>query len=68
MPTFALAKEAAPPVRLTLPTSPARTPTSTVPVTVAVALPLYTLFAAVKLPVIPRAVMSAVVVATDVRL
>ena len=65
VPTFALAKEAVPPVRLTLARSAPRTPVSDVDVTVAVALPLYTLFAAVKFPVISLAVMLAVVVIVD---
>ena len=55
VPTFALLKAAVPPIRLT--SSAPITPESVRVCTVAAVLPSYTLFATVKLPVIPNAVM-----------
>ena len=66
VPTFAVSKVAVPPVRVT--TSAPRTPTSVRVCTTAVVVASYTLFATVKLPVSPRAVIFAVVVLTEARL
>ena len=62
VPTFASAKVAVPPIRLTLAASPASTPESVCVSTVALVLPLYTLLSAVKLPVMCKAEMLAVAV------
>ncbi len=65
VPTFLFANVAVPPDRLT--SSPDTSPATERVSTVALTLPSYTLLLAVKLPVMPLAVMSAFAVPTEVR-
>ena len=65
-PASFVSKVAMPPSKLT--SSTAKKPVRPVINTTAPVVPSYTLLSATKLPVIPKAVMSAVVVPTDNRL
>ncbi|MNJ00443.1 hypothetical protein D3C73_1597740 [compost metagenome] len=65
---MASAKLAVPPVKVTSAASAASTPVKVLVNTVALVLPSYTLLPAVKLPVMVKPVILAVVVATPVKL